>query len=259
MPRRNCVAVALLATQLMVASACAQSQAEGAIKIYAAAVVKTSLTAIAADYEAKTGNAVSVAFDSAGATQRNFLADPDAVLLITTPAWIERARNEGALGDGTSIVLGTTVAGIAVPPGSAKPDISSPEKLKAALLAARRIAFSDPSRGATVGTHFVKVIEALGIKDEVLAKADLAPNGVETMRLVLEEGVDIGITQTSEILQENRDALAGPFPKEFELATTFALWHRPELSAATRDFVSVLLGPDSRAKLAEEGLMPAAP
>ena len=81
--------------------------------------------------------------------------------------------------------------------------MSTPETLKAALLSARRIAFSDPARGATVGTHFMKVIEALGIKDEVLKKATLAQDGVETMRLVLEGQVDLGVTQTSEIVQAN--------------------------------------------------------
>ncbi len=235
--------------------ACSQSLDSQNIKIYAAAAVKTSLTALAAEYERTTGRTVSVAFDSAGATQRSFLADPEAVLLITTPARIEQAESNGALGNGTSIMLGTTMAGVAVPPGAAKPDISSPEKLKAALLAARRIAFSDPSRGATVGNHFMTVIQSLGVQEEVLAKATLAPNGIETMRLVLEEGVDIGITQTVEILQANRGALVGPFPKEFELVTTYSLWHRDNISPAVRDFVAMLIGPDGREKLVEEGLV----
>ncbi len=257
MKRRRFIAFSFVLA-LAAAAAYAQPVTGENVKIYAAAAVKTSLTAIAAEYERTTGNSVTVVFDSAGATQRNFLADPEAVLLITTPARIEQAESEGALQDGTSIVLGTTVAGVAVPPGSAKPDISSAEQLKAALLAARRIAFSDPSRGATVGNHFMTVIESLGVKDEVLAKATLARNGIETMRLVLEEGVDIGITQTVEILQANRDALAGPFPEEFELATAYSLWHRGNISPAVGDFVAMLIGPDGREKLVEEGLTPPA-
>ena len=247
-----------LSVGLVVVTAALQSRPAGAedIKIYAAAAVKNSLTAIAADYENTTDNTVTVVFDSAGASQRNFLADPEAVLLITTPSRIEQAESEGTLRDGTSIVLGTTVAGIAVPPGTVKPDISTPDELRAALLAADRVVFSDPSRGATVGNHFLTVIESLGVKDEVLAKATLAPNGIETMRLVLEDGADIGITQTVEILQANPDALAGPFPKEFELATTYSLWHRSDLSPAASDLIARLTGPDGRAKLREEGLMP---
>ena len=54
------------------------------VKIYAAAVVKTPLTAIAADYEKTTGNTVTLVFDTAGATAQRFRADPQASLLITT-------------------------------------------------------------------------------------------------------------------------------------------------------------------------------
>jgi ABC-type molybdate transport system substrate-binding protein len=104
----------------------------------------------------------------------------------------------------------------------------------------------------------MKVIEALGVKDEVLRKTTLASDGVATMRLVLEEGVDIGVSQSSEILQASPDAMAGPFPKEFALITDFSLWHRNNASRAVKDFVAVLTGPAGRGKLAAEGIMPPA-
>src|SRR5258706_941726 len=216
------------------------------LKIYAAAVAKTPLPAIAADYEKTTGNKVTLVFDTAGATEQRFRADPEASLLITTVPLIRAGESTVALRDGTTTMLGSTVAAVAVPPKSAKPDVSSPEKLKAALLAAKRIAVSDPARGATVGTHFMKVIEALGVKDQVLRKTTLASDGVATMRLVLEEGVDIGVSQSSEILQASRDAMAGPFPKEFALATDLSLLHRTNMFPAVKAFVSVLTGPLGR-------------
>jgi molybdate transport system substrate-binding protein len=228
------------------------------VKIYAAAVAKAPLTAIAADYEKATGNKVALVFDTAGATEQRFRADPEATLLITTVPLIRNAQSSGALKDGTSILLGSTIAGVAVPPGTKKPDISSPEKLKAALIAAKRIAVSDPARGATVGTHFMKVIEGLGIKDEVLKMTTLANDGVETVHLVLEGKADIGVSQSSEILQGSPDAFAGPFPKEFALATDFSLWHRNAMPPAVRDFVALLTGPAGRGKLAAEGVMPPA-
>jgi molybdate transport system substrate-binding protein len=250
--------VVLLVSALAVGTASARPATGKDVKIYAAAVAKAPLTAIAADFEKSTGNTVTLVFDTAGATEQKFRADPEAALLITTVPLIQRAESTGALKDGTSTLLGSTVAGVAVLPGSKKPDISSPEKLKAALIAAKRIAVSDPARGATVGTHFMKVIEALGIKDEVLKKTTLANDGVETVRLVLEGKADIGVSQSSEILQGNRDAFAGPFPKEFALATDFSLWHRNTISPAVKDFVAVLTGPAGRGKLAAEGVMPSA-
>jgi molybdate transport system substrate-binding protein len=181
-----------------------------------------------------------------------------AALLITTRALISEGEKTGQLAGGVTHRLGDTVAGLAAPPGSPKPDITSAMKLKAALQAAPRIAFSNPARGATVGMHFLKVIESLGIKDDVLAKATLAPDGVETMRLVLEGRVDLGVTQMSEIVTANRDALVGPFPPEFDLSTTFSLWHRASASAAASGFAVLLTSAAARAALAEEGMRPAA-
>ena len=224
------------------------------LKIYAAAAFKAPLVDIVNQYEAKTGNKVMFILDTAGATEQKFREDPQAALLITTVQVINDAEKMGRLKDGTTYRLGDSLAGLAHSPGSPKPDISTPDKLKAALLSAKRIAFSDPARGATVGIHFMKVIDSLGVKDEVLRKSTVAKDGIETMRLVTEEKYDLGVTQISEILQASRDAVVGPFPKEFELATTYSLWHRNNASPAAKGFVTLLTSPESRKKLAENGI-----
>lgn len=228
------------------------------VTVYSAAVAKTPLTAIAADYEKATGNRVTLIFDTAGAAAQKFQADPQASVLITNVTLIRNAEMSGALRDGTSTPLGRTVAGVVVPPGAAKPDISSAEKLKAALLAARRIAVSDPARGATVGTHFMKVIEGLGIKDQVLPKVALSNDGVETVHLVLEGKADIGVSQSSEILQGNPQGFAGPFPAEFALTTDFSIWYRNGVSPAVRDLVARMTNPAGGEKFSAGGVMPPA-
>jgi ABC-type molybdate transport system substrate-binding protein len=139
--RTTTLVAGVLVSALTADATCAQSATGQTVKIYAAAVVKTPLSAIASDYEKTTGDKVTVFYDTAGATQQKFLNDPEAALLITTVPLIKNAESAGALKDGTSTLLGSTVAGVAVPPGSTKPDSSS-EKLKAALIAAKRIAVS---------------------------------------------------------------------------------------------------------------------
>jgi molybdate transport system substrate-binding protein len=244
---------------MAVVLALASSASGEEVKVYAAAGVKAPLLKLAADFEMKTGHRIVAVFDTAGATNKGFLGDPGAALLITTQVLISEGEKSGRLTDGVSHRLGDTVAGFAAPPGVRKPDVSTTDTLKATLLSAKRLAFSDPARGATVGTHFMKVIESLGIRDDVLKKATLAPDGVETMRLVLEGKVDLGVTQISEIVQANRAALVGPFPKEFDLATTYSLWHRAGVSVAARNFAALLTSPAGRAALEEEGLRPARP
>jgi molybdate transport system substrate-binding protein len=254
---KRTVFTAILFVSALAASAASAQPAMGQdVKIYAAAVAKTPLTAIAAEYEKETGNKVTLVFDTAGATAQRFRADPEASLLITTVPLIRNAESTGGLRDGTSTILGSTFAGVAVTPGSKKPDVSNPETLKSALLAAKRIAVSDPARGATVGNHFMKVIEALGVKDDVLRKVTFASDGLETMRLVVDGKADLGVSQSSEIVQANPSALAGPFPKEFALATDFSLWHRNNISPAVADLVVRLTGATGREKLAAEGIIP---
>jgi ABC-type molybdate transport system substrate-binding protein len=99
----------------------------------------------------------------------------------------------------------------------------------------------------------MKVIELLNVKDEVLGKAILARDGIETMRLILEGNGDLGVTQISEIVQASRDALVGPFPGEFDLSTTYSLWHRNNISSAARGFVALLSSSGARTRLAEYG------
>jgi hypothetical protein len=76
----------------------------------------------------------------------------------------------------------------------------------------------------------MKVIESLGVKDDVLRKATRARDGTETMRFVLEEKFDFGITQISEILQASRDAVSArcsgraPFPHHFAAPSTLILY-----------------------------------
>ena len=256
--KRTLFTAVLLGAALAAGAASAQPAKTQEVKVYAAAVAKTPLTAIAAEYENATGNKVTLVFDTAGATAQKFRADPEAALLITTLPLIRNAERSGALRDGITTPLGTTVAGVAVTPGSKKPDVSSPEKLKAALLAAKRIAVSDPARGATVGTHFMKVIEALGVKDAVLPNITFAPDGVETMRRVVAGTADLGVSQSSEIVQASPDFMAGPFPAEFALATDFSLWHRNAIAPAVADLVARMTGPAGREKFAADGILPPA-
>src|SRR5579884_2868143 len=98
--------VASLLVSSFVAVALVQPANAENVKVYAAAVVKEPLTAIASGYEKATGNKVTLIFDTAGATEQRFRADPDAALLITTSPLIRKAETSGALKDGSTTVLG---------------------------------------------------------------------------------------------------------------------------------------------------------
>ncbi|MBA4423243.1 MAG: hypothetical protein C0390_09120 [Syntrophus sp. (in: bacteria)] len=226
------------------------------LRLYAAAGVKAPLTELAAEFEKASGRKIALVFDTAGAAEQLFLADGGAIFLITSQTRISNAEKTGKLTGGITEILGDTVGGFAMAPGKIKPDISTPEKLKAALLAAPRIAFSDPARGATIGKHFLGVIEILGIKNETIKKSKLAKDGVETMHMILTGEAELGVTQISEILQADPSALVGPFPGEFDLATTYSLWYRADATAAAKTFARIVTGPSGRARFQQHGLRP---
>jgi molybdate transport system substrate-binding protein len=224
------------------------------LRLYAAAGVKVPLVELAAEFEKAHNQKVDLVFDTAGAAEKRFLADTGATFLITTRTLIQADIKAGHLPAGEIRDVGQTVAGFAAPPGAPHPDISTAAKLKAALLAAPRIVFSDPARGATAGMHFVKIIDAFGIKDEIMKKSVLAVDGIETMKIILAGGADLGVTQLSEVVQADHTAVVGPFPPEFDLASTYSLWDRPDAPAVAKDFATFLVSDTARAKFAEHGL-----
>jgi ABC-type molybdate transport system substrate-binding protein len=84
------------------------------------------------------------------------------------------------------------------------------------------------------------MIKKLGIEKEVMAKAMLASDGVETMKLVIAKKVELGVTQMSEVIQADRSTLVGPFPPEFELATRYSLWCKDPSSPEISSYIALL-------------------
>lgn len=234
------------------------------ITLFAAAGVKVPAQDIIADFEQQTGHSVTRLYDTAGAAEERFVAAGKGGVLITTEVRILKASavELNTLRDGVSRRVGDTLAGVAMSasfatsqPAFATPSaIDTPQGLKSALLAARRIAFSDPARGATVGPHFISIIDKLGIRQEVLAKAITVKDGIETMRLVAAGEVDLGITQVSEIVQSNPKLLLGPFPKELELATRYSSWHASCASSAVKALADAFNSEAGRTSLSRNGL-----
>ena len=120
------------------------------------------------------------------------------------------------LGPGQVRPLATVGIGVAVRRGAPKPDLSSVDGFRQSLRRAKSVAYGDPARGATTGLHFVKVLDVLGLADEIRSKTVLAANGLDVMRRVKNGEVELGVTQLSEILNIDAAALVGPLPSELQ-------------------------------------------
>lgn len=201
-------------------------------------------------FTAETGAALQGRFGAVGAMKEALLAGEPCDLMVVTDAMINALCADGLLSSNARAPLGQVRTGVAVREGSALPDVSTPEGLKAALLAADAVYFPDPVR-ATAGIHFAKLMQALGVHDGLQARFKTFPNGATSMRELAASTAanPIGCTQVSEILYSPGVALVGALPPAFELSTLYsaavgAHAAEPELA---RSLLALLTGPASQA------------
>src|SRR5262249_24441323 len=125
---------------------------------------------------------------------------------------------------GGRIDLARTGIGIAVRKGAPKPDVSSPDAVKRALLAARSVGHASPQGGSITASHIQSVFQRLGIAEQVTPKVRLAaggPNGRVSV-LVSSGEVEIGLQQVSELMSNPDVEVIGMLPAELQLTTLYS-------------------------------------
>ena len=162
---RLLIAIALAVTATLAVAA--------EIHVLSAAAVKGPLTATAAAFERETGNRVVFEFTTAGRVDARIAGGERPDLIVNTRARLDALAAKGGRA-GAVRDLGTVRVGVAVRNGLPKPDVSTVEAFRAALVAARSVAYTDPAAGGTAGSHFAAVIEKLGLTEELAGKRHLA-------------------------------------------------------------------------------------
>jgi molybdate transport system substrate-binding protein len=144
--------------------------------------------------------------------------------------------------------------GIAVRSGASKPDISSADAVRRALLAARSIAYSDSASGVYVSTE---MFQRLGIADAMKDKARKIP--AEPVADVVARGdAEIGFQQISEMLPVQGVDIIGPLPPELQKITVFSagiatISKEPDAGMA---LIKFLASPASSAAIVKSGMEP---
>lgn len=170
---------------------------------------------------AEAGIEVGGAFGPVGGMRDRLLAGERCDVVILTHAQVCELTAVGAVHADCVSDLGTVRTSIAVRTGASLPDVSTPEGLRAALLAAGEIHFPDPQK-ATAGIHFAKVIEALGIRAQVEGRFRTHAGGLPAMAAVAASKSNaIGCTQTTEIVSTPGVTLVAPLPEPHGLATVY--------------------------------------
>jgi molybdate transport system substrate-binding protein len=154
-------------------------------------------------------------------------------------------------------VVGTPVA-VAARAGAPKPDISTVEAFKRTILAAKSIVYSDPAKGGVSGVYFAKVLERLGIADEMKAKTILVP-GAQAPEVVAKGEAELGVAQGSEIVPVSGAQLVGPLPGELASTTVFAaaIGAESKSPAAAKGLIDFLRGSHAVQMFKPKGFEPA--
>jgi molybdate transport system substrate-binding protein len=193
------------------------------VRFLCAGAAQGLVKALEGPFAAQTGARLEGRFGAVGAMKEALVAGAPCDVMIVTAAMIEALAEAGRLDGASNAPLGRVSTGIAVRAGAAVPAVDTSDGLRAALLAADRIYFPDPER-ATAGIHFAAVLRALGLHDRLAARFATFPNGATAMRELADSAAasPIGCTQVTEINYTVGVQLAGPLPREFELATVYS-------------------------------------
>ncbi len=176
-----------------------------------------------AEFEAAHRCTLHGTFSAVGAMKEKLLAGAPCDVVILTQSLVEGLVASGHVRAGSVRPLGVVKTGLAVKTGTPHPAIQTRADLQAAFRAAEGIYFPDPKL-ATAGIHFLKVLTALGLEVELADRFRTYPNGATAMReMARASGHVLGGTQVTEINYTPGVDLIGLFPKEFELATVYAL------------------------------------
>jgi molybdate transport system substrate-binding protein len=206
------------------------------------------------EFQISTGCVIAGTFGAVGAMRDKLLAGAPADLIVLTAPLIAELARSGHVRSGSAVDIGLVHTGLAVRAGDPAPPVGDARALRSALLAAEVIHFPDPKL-ATAGIHFAKVLDGLGLADEVRTRLRPAPNGAAAMRALAaaSEPRAIGCTQVTEILNTPGLAFAGPLPEPFELVSlyTAAVCTRAQLPGEAAR-LAVLLASDAVRPMREQ-------
>jgi len=247
---------AVIAAVLSLAGLPQASAAE--IKILTAGAFKQVVVALAPDFEKQTGHKVTIDNGTAGQLKKR-IGDGEAFdVAVITPAVVDELIASGKLSPGSRVMLASVGVGVVVKEGAPKPDISTVEAFKRALLAAKSVAYIDPASGGSSGIYIDKLLEKLGIAGEIRPKAKLKKGG-HVADLIVSGEAELGLHQISEIVPVKGAVLVGPLPKEIQNTTTYAagLGASAKDKEAAQALIKALAGPAAAAVLKSKGMEPA--
>ena len=227
------------------------------IRALVAGAVRDVVKDLADEHTKATGVKADLSFGAMGPLKAKIMAGERVDLVILTPVVFKELIESGKLQVKYRAPVGQVGMGVAVKKGVAHPDLTGTASFRKALLDTPVLIYGDP-KATSSGAHFARVIDKLGLADELRAKTKIFPDGHEEMAyLGRSEGMVIGVTQISEVLA-NLSAgveLVGPFPPELQTYTVYEVAVPSNAPSPTeaKAFFDQLIGKPAQARFAAMG------
>jgi molybdate transport system substrate-binding protein len=257
-------AIRLLAGSLaLVAGIWAAKAGAVELKVLSAGAMRAALQELAPAFEAASGNKLRIEYSTAGDIEKKVAAGDEIDVAILTKPRLDKLVREAKIVGGSTQTLARAQIGLAVKKGAARPDISSVEAFKKALLNAKSVAYADPASGATSGQYLAQAFEKLGIAAELKPKTRLvsgsAGQGPLVGETVARGEAEIGLQPITELMEVQDIDVVGPLPVELQSPDLAYVAGAPYLSdqpVAAKALIDFLADPKAAAVYKAKGLQP---
>jgi molybdate transport system substrate-binding protein len=233
------------------------STAESAeIKVLCANGMQTVMEDLAPKFERATGHKLLITFATGGATVTRAGGGELVDVVIAPHRGIDGLVKDGKVAADAVTAIASTGISVAVRKGAPRPDISSPDALKRALLAAKSITYLNPADGGASGIHFAKVLDRLGIANEMKSKTVFAPNTGAVGAFVASGEAEIGVIQYQLLFSVPGIEIVGPLPGDLQDTTVFsgAIMGGAGGGEAPRTLINFLRSPEAAAVIKAKGM-----
>src|SRR5260221_2834708 len=157
------------------------------LKVLASGAVKEAYTELVPQFEKSSGHKVAITWAGTNDIKKKIAAGETYDLVVVAAPEIDSFIKDGKIVAGSKVDLVKSGVGIAVKAGAPKPDFTSGDALKKALLAAKSVGYSQgPS-----GVYMVSLFEKWGVADQIKAKAKITTPGVPVATVVRSGEVEI--------------------------------------------------------------------
>jgi molybdate transport system substrate-binding protein len=212
--RGGAVIAALLFAQIGFANA-------AELKVYSTIGVQGAVEQLMPRLEKASGATLAMTWGTGAMVAKRIEAGEAADVLILPGESFDTLVKDGKIALGSSVTFASSGIAVSVKAGAPKPDISTPEALKKTLLAAKTVAYSDPAAGGASGVYFAKLLERIGIAEEMKAKTRHPPPGGNSANLLVTGEAELAVQQKPELMTVVGTEVVGLLPPELNLTTAY--------------------------------------